>query len=35
MQQFSQNAAHLTALGIGLLALTAFMLMLTSIMPSM
>ncbi len=29
MQQFSQKAAHLTALGIGLLAVTAFMLMLT------
>jgi membrane protein len=29
MQQFSQKAAHLTALGIGLLALTAFVLMLT------
>jgi membrane protein len=29
MQQFSQKAAHLTALGIGLLAVTAFVLMLT------
>lgn len=29
MQQFSQKAAHLTALGIGLLGVTAFMLMLT------
>ncbi|GAO35079.1 ribonuclease BN [Sulfuricella sp. T08] len=29
MQQFSQKAAHLTALGIGLLTVTAFMLMLT------
>jgi membrane protein len=29
MQQFSQKAAHLTALGIGLLTVTAFVLMLT------
>lgn len=29
MQQFAQKAAHLTALGIGLLAVTAFVLMLT------
>ena len=29
MQQFSQKAAHLTALGIGLLGVTAFVLMLT------
>ena len=29
MQQFSQKAAHLTALGVGLLAVTAFVLMLT------
>jgi membrane protein len=29
MQQFAQNAANLTALGIGLLAVTAFVLMLT------
>lgn len=29
MQQFSQKAAHLTAMGIGLLTVTAFVLMLT------